>query len=120
MLLQGIEKFIQSLQARGIAVYLISGGFRRVGQLGRPGSSFFANSGAPRRTGNWGVVGPGPKYPEGPRGLWRATRATEPPPGRRAEPARARGPRRELMLPVAKYLGIPKERVYANRMQWQW
>ncbi len=28
MLLQGIEKFIKSLQARGVAVYLISGGFR--------------------------------------------------------------------------------------------
>lgn len=28
LLLQGIESLISSLQARGIAVYLISGGFR--------------------------------------------------------------------------------------------
>jgi hypothetical protein len=26
---------------------------------------------------------------------------------------------RELTLPIAKHLGIPKERVFANRMQWQ-
>mmetsp|Transcript_21179 Transcript_21179/g.55176 ORF Transcript_21179/g.55176 Transcript_21179/m.55176 type:complete len:618 (+) Transcript_21179:94-1947(+) len=27
---------------------------------------------------------------------------------------------RELILPLAKYLGVPKENVYANRMAWQW
>ena len=25
---------------------------------------------------------------------------------------------RELILPIAKYLGIPRENVYANRMEW--
>ena len=25
---------------------------------------------------------------------------------------------RELILPIAKYLGVPKENVYANRMDW--
>lgn len=50
----GIEGLISALQARGIAVYLISGGFR------------------------------------------------------------------ELTLPIAKYLGVPKENVFANRMNWQW
>jgi hypothetical protein len=25
-----------------------------------------------------------------------------------------------LTLPIAKYLGVPKENVYANRMNWQW
>jgi hypothetical protein len=28
--------------------------------------------------------------------------------------------RRELTLPIAKYLGVPKENVFANRMNWQW
>lgn len=28
--------------------------------------------------------------------------------------------RRELILPVAQYLGIPRENVFANRMNWQW
>ena len=28
--------------------------------------------------------------------------------------------RRELTLPIAAYLGIPKENVFANRMNWQW
>lgn len=27
---------------------------------------------------------------------------------------------RELTLPIAKYLGVPKENVFANRMNWQW
>ena len=27
---------------------------------------------------------------------------------------------RELLLPIAAYLGIPKDRVFANRMHWQW
>ncbi|PNG99890.1 Phosphoserine phosphatase, chloroplastic, partial [Tetrabaena socialis] len=27
---------------------------------------------------------------------------------------------RELILPLAAYLGIPKENVFANRMNWQW
>lgn len=53
-LVPGIESLIRALQARGIAVYLISGGFR------------------------------------------------------------------ELTLPIAKHLGIPKEFVFANRMNWQW
>ncbi|KAF6254612.1 HAD-like domain-containing protein [Scenedesmus sp. NREL 46B-D3] len=53
-LVPGIESLVKALQARGIAVYLISGGFR------------------------------------------------------------------ELTLPIAKYLGVPKENVYANRMNWQW
>jgi hypothetical protein len=26
---------------------------------------------------------------------------------------------RELILPIAKYLGVPKDRVFANRMNWQ-
>jgi len=50
----GIEQLIKALQARNVAVYLISGGFR------------------------------------------------------------------ELTLPIAKYLGVPKENVFANRMNWQW
>jgi hypothetical protein len=25
-----------------------------------------------------------------------------------------------LTLPIAKHLGVPKENVYANRMNWQW
>uniref|UniRef100_A0A7D7L907 Glycerol-3-phosphate dehydrogenase [NAD(+)] n=1 Tax=Chlamydomonas sp. ICE-MDV TaxID=1983280 RepID=A0A7D7L907_9CHLO len=50
----GIKKLISSLMARGIHVYLISGGFR------------------------------------------------------------------EIMLPVAKYLGVPYGNVFANRMNWQW
>ncbi|GIL83780.1 hypothetical protein Vretimale_10573 [Volvox reticuliferus] len=50
----GIKELITALQARGVAVYLISGGFR------------------------------------------------------------------ELTLPVASYLGIPKANVFANRMNWQW
>jgi hypothetical protein len=25
-----------------------------------------------------------------------------------------------LTLPIAKYLGVPKENVFANRMNWQW
>ncbi|KAG2446311.1 hypothetical protein HXX76_000899 [Chlamydomonas incerta] len=50
----GIKELINSLQARGKAIYLISGGFR------------------------------------------------------------------ELTLPIASYLGIPKENVFANRMNWQW
>ena len=29
-------------------------------------------------------------------------------------------PRRELMLPIARYLGVPNARVFANRMNWQW
>jgi hypothetical protein len=29
-------------------------------------------------------------------------------------------PCRELTLPIARHLGIPKENVYANRMNWQW
>jgi hypothetical protein len=27
---------------------------------------------------------------------------------------------RELTLPIAKHLGVPKENVFANRMNWQW
>ena len=27
---------------------------------------------------------------------------------------------RELLLPIAAHLGIPKDRVFANRMHWQW
>ncbi len=27
---------------------------------------------------------------------------------------------RELILPIAAYLGVPKEHVIANRMNWQW
>ncbi|KXZ53839.1 hypothetical protein GPECTOR_6g757 [Gonium pectorale] len=50
----GIKELITALQARGVAVYLISGGFR------------------------------------------------------------------ELTLPIAAYLGIPKSHVFANRMNWQW
>lgn len=50
----GIVKFITALQARGVAIYLISGGFR------------------------------------------------------------------ELILPIAKYLGISPDNVFANRMTWQW
>ncbi|KAG2432760.1 hypothetical protein HYH02_012893 [Chlamydomonas schloesseri] len=50
----GIKELIKALQKRGVAVYLISGGFR------------------------------------------------------------------ELLLPIAAYLGIPKDRVFANRMHWQW
>ncbi|GLC44857.1 hypothetical protein PLESTM_001654900, partial [Pleodorina starrii] len=50
----GIKELITSLQARGVAIYLISGGFR------------------------------------------------------------------ELTLPIACYLGIPKSNVFANRMNWQW
>ncbi|WIA14356.1 hypothetical protein OEZ85_002885 [Tetradesmus obliquus] len=53
-LVPGIEGLIKALQARDIAVYLISGGFR------------------------------------------------------------------ELTLPIAKHLGVPKENVFANRMNWQW
>eukprot|EP00775_Hariotina_reticulata_P002377 gene2377-2682_t len=52
--IQGVADLIRSLQARGIAVYLISGGFR------------------------------------------------------------------EMTLPIARYLGVPKENVFANRMNWQW
>lgn len=51
---EGADRLIRLLQARGIAVYFISGGFR------------------------------------------------------------------ELTLPLAKYLGVPKEHVFANRMNWQW
>ncbi|GFR51762.1 hypothetical protein Agub_g14217 [Astrephomene gubernaculifera] len=50
----GIRELISALQARGVAIYLISGGFR------------------------------------------------------------------ELTLPIASYLGIPKSNVFANRMNWQW
>mmetsp|Transcript_25433 Transcript_25433/g.55213 ORF Transcript_25433/g.55213 Transcript_25433/m.55213 type:complete len:677 (-) Transcript_25433:1350-3380(-) len=50
----GIERLVKMLKKRGVAVYLISGGFR------------------------------------------------------------------ELILPIAKHLGIPKDHVYANRMNWQW
>jgi len=50
----GIEELIRALQARGISIYLISGGFR------------------------------------------------------------------ELTLPIAQHLGIPKQNVFANRMLWQW
>ncbi|GLI64296.1 hypothetical protein VaNZ11_007519 [Volvox africanus] len=50
----GIKELIRALQARGVAIYLISGGFR------------------------------------------------------------------ELTLPIASYLGIPKSNVFANRMNWQW
>eukprot|EP00198_Chlamydomonas_reinhardtii_P000461 XP_001689796.1 predicted protein [Chlamydomonas reinhardtii] len=50
----GIKELIKALQKRGVAVYLISGGFR------------------------------------------------------------------ELLLPIAAHLGIPKDRVFANRMHWQW
>ncbi|KAG2492528.1 hypothetical protein HYH03_009193 [Edaphochlamys debaryana] len=50
----GIVDLIRALQARGVAIYLISGGFR------------------------------------------------------------------ELTLPIAAYLGIPKDHVFANRMNWQW
>lgn len=31
----------------------------------------------------------------------------------------AAGGFRELCLPVAQHLGVPKEHVFANRMQWQ-
>ncbi|EFJ50802.1 hypothetical protein VOLCADRAFT_88690, partial [Volvox carteri f. nagariensis] len=51
---KGIKELITALQARGVAIYLISGGFR------------------------------------------------------------------ELTLPIAAYLGIPKSNVFANRMNWQW
>ncbi len=27
---------------------------------------------------------------------------------------------RELILPIAAYLGVPKDHVIANRMNWQW
>ncbi|KXZ53840.1 hypothetical protein GPECTOR_6g758 [Gonium pectorale] len=53
-LVPGIKELITALQARGVAVYLISGGFR------------------------------------------------------------------ELILPIAAHLGIPKGNVFANRMNWQW
>ncbi|KAG2490530.1 hypothetical protein HYH03_010926 [Edaphochlamys debaryana] len=52
-LLPGVEALVKTLQARGVAVYLVSGGFR------------------------------------------------------------------ELTLPLAAHLGIPKDRVFANRMNWQ-
>eukprot|EP00955_Chlamydomonas_euryale_P106916 365734-Chlamydomonas_euryale.AAC.24 len=51
---QGVKAFINALQARGIKVYLLSGGFR------------------------------------------------------------------ELMLPLARYLDVPMDNVFANRMLWQW
>ncbi|GFH06444.1 phosphoserine phosphatase, chloroplastic, partial [Haematococcus lacustris] len=50
----GVERLVAALQARGVQVYLISGGFR------------------------------------------------------------------ELTLPIAQHLGIPKHNVFANRMNWQW
>eukprot|EP00879_Flechtneria_rotunda_P018060 GHRR01018929.1.p1 GENE.GHRR01018929.1~~GHRR01018929.1.p1 ORF type:complete len:615 (+),score=140.48 GHRR01018929.1:3-1847(+) len=53
-LVPGVEGLIKALQARGVAVYLISGGFR------------------------------------------------------------------ELTLPIGKHLEIPRENVFANRMNWQW
>lgn len=53
-LVPGIKDLITELQARGVAVYLISGGFR------------------------------------------------------------------EMTLPIARYLGVPVDHVYANRMNWQW
>lgn len=27
---------------------------------------------------------------------------------------------REMTLPIARYLGVPKDHVFANRMNWQW
>eukprot|EP00955_Chlamydomonas_euryale_P106921 365734-Chlamydomonas_euryale.AAC.29 len=51
---QGIKSLVDSLQSRGIKVYLLTGGFR------------------------------------------------------------------ELMLPIARYLNVPSENVFANRMMWQW
>eukprot|EP00955_Chlamydomonas_euryale_P074035 361921-Chlamydomonas_euryale.AAC.9 len=27
---------------------------------------------------------------------------------------------RELMLPISRYLGVPPENIFANRMLWQW
>ncbi|GBF87939.1 glycerol-3-phosphate dehydrogenase [Raphidocelis subcapitata] len=53
-LVPGAKALIAALQARGVAVYLVSGGFR------------------------------------------------------------------EMTLPIARYLGVPPDNVYANRMNWQW
>lgn len=54
-------------------------------------------------------------YPLLPRGLQRLVEAC------RVETSLLAtcGPRREMILPIAAYLGVPKDNVFANRMTWQ-
>ena len=130
LLRQGIESLIASLKARGIVVYLISGGFRYPHLHGTRGCNLSFPFPAPPPPPpcreqtlpiDLPIVTPPPCREQTlPIDLPIVT----PPPCRELTlpidlPIVTPPPCRELTLPIAERLGIPLDRVFANRMLWQ-
>ena len=113
LLRQGIESLIASLKARGIVVYLISGGFRYPHLHGTRGCNL-----------SFPFPAPPPPPPCREQTLPIDLPIVTPPPCRELTlpidlPIVTPPPCRELTLPIAERLGIPLDRVFANRMLWQ-
>lgn len=96
---QGIEDLIRALKARGVEVFLISGGFRWV-------------PAACGRCGQWAA-----QHSTSQRAAPAAARLPAPlrPPHTRPRRTRTRA-RREMALPIADQLKIPAKNVFAVRL----
>ena len=93
---------IQALQARGVAVYLISGGKRYCLAPARP---------APAQTA--------PRTCTGETHTGHASTRAFPTLNRHTTPHPLPAGFRELCLPIARVLGVPSTQLFANRMNWQ-